>query len=426
MKKDIVLFVNAVRPATFDALDKHHKATGQKLTPVVIVDEAIHKSISKRNGQHAHADKVTVIVADLNNPYSVREALQPIQDRIMAVTCQYENSVHELKKIVPYLPYLPTPSELSLSWATEKKHMRDMLGSYDRKLVPGYIEASDASPETIQTINNALNYPVMIKPSGLEGSLLVTKAENEQELAKVLPYVFQEIQNAYDTWIKRQTPVVLVEEFMAGDMFSVDVYVDSSGECSFTPVVKVITGHKIGFEDFFGYMRLAPSGLSSSEEDNANNAAKQAVHALGLRSVTAHVELMLTQSGWKIIELGPRIGGYRHDLYDLAYGINHIVNDILNRAGQTVTIPTQLLQKTAVFNIYAPDEGKLNAVNGLDTIRELESFVSLRQVVELGGPALFAKNNGDPILEVIMSNKNHDTFDQDVKTLEDTIEFVVY
>lgn len=421
----IVLFINAIRPATFAALDKHYEQTGQRLTPVVLVDESISESIAERNGQKAHADRVKVIRANFDDPYSVRNALRPIQDNIIAMTCQYENSIHELQKIVPYLPYLPTPSELSLEWSTEKKDMRDMIGSYNPKLVPGYMEISDYSSETLAEIKKKLSYPLVVKPSGLEGSLLVTMAQDEAELIKILPHVFAEIQKGYDTWIKRQTPVVLVEEFMAGDMYSVDVYVNSRGVCKFTPVVKVVTGRKVGFEDFFGYMQVAPSGLDDAEQRKAQEAAEQTCHALGLRSVTGHVELMQTPDGWKIIELGPRIGGYRHDIYDLAYGMNHIMNDILNRAEKEVIIPTKLLRHTAMFKLYSKDEGVLAEVNGVDSIRALESFVSVRQTVDFGTEALFAKNNGDPILEVMLSHEDEAQFNNDVAEMEKNIAFVV-
>lgn len=425
MNENVVLFVNAIRPATLAALDAHSKKTGQKLIPIVFVDINISESISKRNGQNAHTDKYLTVQADFDNPYSIRQALEPFKKQIISVTCQYENSIHELKKIIPYLPYIPTPSELSLLWSTEKKQMRDMLGSYDPGLVPQYIEVSDTENQTLENIEESLSYPVIIKPSGLEGSLLVTLAKSHDELAAELPHIFQEIQKAYDIWIKRQKPVVLVEEFMVGDMYSVDVYVDAKGNCRFTPIIKVVTGHKIGFSDFFGYMRLAPAGLNKYEQEKANTAAEMACHALGLRSITAHVELMQTNDGWKIIELGPRIGGYRHDIYNLAYGINHIVNDILNRAGQAVTVPDKLLQNTAVFNMYAKNEGVLEKIEGIEQIRELTSFVEIKQIIEVGSAVLFAKNNGDPILEIIMSHPSKKQFEKDVAKLEKIIQFTV-
>ncbi len=423
--KNIVLFVNAIRPATFTALENLRQKSGHSLTPVVLVDESIRDSIQLRNKQHLLPKKVRVISADFDSPKSVRQALLQLQDKLFAVTAQYENSITELRKLIPFVPYLPTPSERSLEWATEKKLMRSLFTAYDPSLAPAFMEVTDATTKTIAQIEAALSYPVIIKPSGLEGSLLVSQAQNRVELIRRLRHTFAEIQTGYDTWIKRQTPTVLVEEFMVGDMYSVDTYLGPAGEPYHTPMVKIVTGHKVGFDDFFGYVRLAPSGLSQAEEAQALSAATKACRALGLRAVTAHTELMKTSQGWKIIEVGPRIGGYRHDMYMLSYGINHIANDIVVRAGQVPDIPRKLLQHTAVFNLYAPEEGMLRAVQGLRSVPVLKSFISMNQVVPIGAAALFAKNNGDPILEVTLSHHDPKQVQLDIAELERSVNFIV-
>jgi len=423
--KDIILFVNAIRPATFDALAAYKEKTGRTFTPVVFVDQKIRTSITERNGQKQYGDDLLVISADFDSLSSITQALRPYEGRIYAITCQYENSMLELKKLIPYFTYLPMPSERSLDWSTEKKLMREMLEAYDPSLVPGYMEVMDSTDATIDKVEQELTYPVVVKPSGLEGSLLVSMASNRQELIDTLKTTFQSVQDAYDVWIKRQTPRLLVEEFMDGDMYSIDTYVGADGTCRFAPPVKVLTGRRVGFDDFFGYMRMTPSGLSDEEIEEGNKVAEKAVHALKLRSVTAHVELMKLAQGWKVIELGSRIGGYRHDIYKLSYGINHIMNDINNRAGEVPEIPTKLLAYTAVFNIYAREEGTLTHIEGVNEVKNLASFVSMKQSLHEGQSVLFAKHNGDPVFEIILSNTNKDQFDKDVSKMQDSLVLAV-
>jgi len=172
-------------------------------------------------------------------------------------------------------------------------------------------------------------------------------------------------------------------------------------------------------------MRMTPSGLSDEEIEEGNKVAEKAVHALKLRSVTAHVELMKLAQGWKVIELGSRIGGYRHDIYKLSYGINHIMNDINNRAGEVPEIPTKLLAYTAVFNIYAREEGTLTHIEGVNEVKNLASFVSMKQSLHEGQSVLFAKHNGDPVFEIILSNTNKDQFDKDVSKMQDSLVLAV-
>lgn len=426
MPKDTVIFVNAIRPATFAALKAYKKQTGRTLKPVVLVDTKIDKHISTRNLQTTLSQSITKITADFDSPAALKQALEPYQDRIFAVTSQYENSILELKKLVPYFPYLPMPTESSLEWATEKKLMRQHLEAHNPDLVPGYKEVFDHKEATIAAIESDMNYPLIVKPSGLEGSLLVTRVDNADELRRTLARTFREMQKAYDKWIKRQTPTILVEEFMEGDMYSVDTYVNQYGECRHTPVVKVITGRKAGFDDFFGYMQTAPCGLKDQEIEEAHLTAEQACKALCLRSVTAHVELMKTKTGWKIVELGPRIGGFRHDIYLNSYGINHIVNDILNRAGETPVIPTKLKSHTIFFNIYARQEGTLHSIHGLEHIKSLPSLLSISQNIQLGEVALSAKNNGDPIFVVSLTHKDEAQFLKDVHAVQNMLHLNVH
>lgn len=423
--KNIILFVNAIRPATFAALDQYRQSTGRKFKPVVIVNSKIRDLIFERNGQLDHINKVEVISVDFDNPYQMRRALNPIANNIFAVTSQYENSILELQRLIPYLPYLSMPTEKSLDWATEKKYMRDILAAYDKKLVPLYINVSEVTKSAIRKIGQAIPYPLIVKPSALEGSLLVSLVKNKLELEKSLEFTVTEIQKGYDTWIKRQAPVVLVEEFMEGDMYSIDTYVSAEGRCYHTPPVRVVTGYKVGFEDFFGYMQHAPANLTDKQLADVREVAEKVCHALCLRSVTAHIELMKTKKGWKVVELGPRIGGFRHDIYSESYGINHIMNDILVRAGEAPVIPTKLRRHTAFFNIYSPIEGKLATVKGLDVILKLKSFRSVDQVVNVGELVQFARNNGDPVFKLTLSHKDSDQFKADVATAEKTLNFEV-
>jgi biotin carboxylase len=423
--KDIILFVNAIRPATFEALERHEAATGEHFTPIVIVDGKIQANIEERNGQQGHLKKVKRLSADFDSAGSIRSALAPYQDRIFAITSQYENSILELKKLIPYAPYLPMPTESSLDWATEKRDMRQLMRAYNPELVPAYLQVTDASRETIRAIERTMKYPVVVKPSGLEGSLLVSLANNAKELALAINRTLAEMQLSYDKWIKRQEPVLLVEEFMQGRMYSIDVYVSASDECRFTPPVRIVTGRQVGFEDFFGYIQFAPARLNADEIKLANRAAAESCRALGLRSVTAHVELMRTPTGWKIIELGPRIGGFRHEIYTLSYGLNHIMNDILNRGGREPIIPKRAVSHAAYVKVHAPEEGILNSIHGLNEVKSLRSFKQANQLYQIGEAVSFAKNGADPVITFVMAHKSKRQYDADIRRLEQVLRFDV-
>lgn len=417
-----MLFINSMFAPTVSALRSCEKQTGRHFTPVVIVDINIHESIHTLNDQnHLTDNNVEVITADFDDPVSIRNAIRPYEERIVVVLSQYENSIHEFKKIIPYLPYLQTPTESSLDWATDKKLMRAAFDAYDPTLSPASLHVEDATETTIAAIERKLSYPIIIKPSGLECSLLVSVASNRQQLVLQLRNTFKQLHTAYRHLLKRLEPSVLVEEFMTGDMYSIDAYVTIDGKCRYTPPVKVVTGNKVGFDDFFPYLTITPTDLSSAETATANDAVDRACRALGLRATTVHTELMLTPKGWRIIEVGPRIGGYRPELYSLTIGLNHIANDIVNRMGITPVIPDKILHHAAVLQTYAREEGRLKTIHGLDKIERLSSYVSMKQRFKEGDMLYFAQNNGHPAFEVMLCHDDEAQLQADLKTVESVL-----
>jgi biotin carboxylase len=421
MSKDIVLFVNSIHAPTYSALRAYEEKTGLSLKPVVVVDQKIKRTIHALNKQEHLYENAEIVTADFDVTASVRQALKPYEGRIFAITSQYENSIADFRKIIPHVPYLHTPTETSLDWATDKKLMREAFNAYDPALSPQSMQANDANVATIAAIESTMSYPMIIKPSGLERSLLVAAVHDRQELSKTLAHTFKEIHKAHKKWLKRTEPTVLVEELMQGDMYSIDSYISASGTFRHAPPIKVVTGRQAGFEDFFAYLQMTPPGLREAEIRRACHTAEQACKALGLRAVTAHTELMRTSSGWKIIEVGPRIGGYRHELYTLSHGLNHITNDILNRAGKNPEVPRQAQGHAAIFKTYAREEGLLRSIEGLEVVESLSSYVTMKLPYAKGDMLKFARNNGDAVIEVTLCHQNAGQLLADIQTLETTL-----
>ena len=134
---------------------------------------------------------------------------------------------------------------------------------------------------------------------------------------------------------------------------------------------------------------------------------------------------MHTKDGWNVIEIGPRVGGYRHNLYSSSYGINHVVNDFLNRADIEPVINEQARGYTTLLKLYARKEGQLKEIIGKETVENLESFISIKQDVHVGDDVRLAKNNGDPVFEVVLFNESYDKLLQDVATIEKQLHFEV-
>lgn len=407
------LFVNSFSPDQAAALTKYSKLAGRVVEPLLLFDRK--KIVAP---WVTELKRATIVTVDITDTGAIQTALKPYEGQILAATCLGDVNVPHLRRVIPLIPYCSLPTEKSLEWTTEKIKMRALLRNYDKSLSPNFLVANDDSRETIEKIEKRIGYPLVVKPSGLAASLLVSICYHREELDKVLKTTLKKMDQIYKSKRGRGLPQILVEEFMEGTMYSIDAYVNARGVIYFAPAVYVKTGREIGFDDFFGYMRLTPTMLNVAHTEEAQEAASKGIKALGMRSTTCHIELMRTENGWKVIEIGPRIGGFRHEMYDLSYGIDHSLNDILIRIPKQPILPKKVRGYTAVMQFYAQKEGKLDKIQGIFKIEALDSVRRLRVRKESGDRCTYAKNGGDPVLEVILFNAQRSNLLADIRRLE--------
>lgn len=413
--RDMILFVGSFLDVQKGALKSLEKLMNKQLTACVLIDN------NSTNEKLVNTKKVKVVRCDFSSPLKIQKAISPYESRFLAVTCRAEKNIPLLKKAIPHIPYINTPTESSLDWTTDKVRMRQLLRDYDKSISPKFLVVHDASQETLDKIEKKVGFPLMIKPAGLAASLLVTLCYHREELEANLKNTVRKINRIYKERKGRGEPQILVEEFMDGAMFSIDTYVNQRGVTYHTPLVHVKTGRTVGFEDFFGYMRITPVILKPHKIEAARDTADKAVEALNLRSTTCHIELMKTEDGWKVIELGPRIGGFRHEMYELSYGFDHSLNDILIRIPRKPIVSKKTRGFTSVMQFYAKKKGKLANINGVNKVRKLESFKRIEIIKKHGDMCNFARNGDSPVFTIVLFNKNRSRLLADIRRLEQSV-----
>ncbi len=417
--RDKILFVNSFTQAQSKAVEKFSKIVGEPIKSLVLLD---HKKTVP--DWIKEAKDVILLSVDFGDTEALQKCLKPYADDILTATFLADGNAPNLRKVIPLIPNCVLPTETSLKWTTEKIQMRSLLRNYDKSIAPNFMVVHDATAETINKLEKRVSYPLVVKPSGLAASLLVSICYHREELEKVLSQTFKKMDQLYKLKKGRGVPAVLAEEFMEGDMYSIDAYVNARGVIYFAPLVYVKTGREVGFDDFFGYMRMTPTQLNVPHTEEAQEAATKGIKALGMRSTTCHIELMRTENGWKVIELGPRIGGNRHDMYELSFGIDHSLNDLLIRTSRKPVLPKKVKGYTAVMEFYAKEEGKLERIQGLFKIEALDSIQRVKVLKEPGDKCTFAKYGGDPVLRVVLFNAVRSNLLADIRRLEQFLNIV--
>lgn len=429
IEKDLILFVNKVTADNIGSVKQYAKKSKKKIKIAVIRDSKAKKpadvdeqlvNVSRGVKEQINVEQFIdiLLTCDFQSTSKIAKTLMPYSDRLLAVVSRGEAQVPAFAKIIPHIPYVKAPTTESLKWATDKVMMRQLFRLKSKKIAPRFKVIEDYSNKTLELLKKEVGFPMIIKPAELDSSLLVNICFHKEELQNALSKSFKKISKIYKENNRKTVPQILAEEYMEGDMYSIDAYVNSKGSIYFCPLVSVKTGKQIGFDDFFGYMRITPTKLSKKSTEEAEEVAAAGIKALGLRSTTTHIELMKMEDGWKIIEIGPRIGGFRHVMYKLSFGINHGMNDMLIRIAKKPEISKKVKGYTAAFKFYCKKEGIIKKLSGLKKVQELKSLYSVKQNKKVGDRAAFAKNGGKSVCDVVLFNKDRSALLADVRRLE--------
>jgi biotin carboxylase len=416
VNRNIVVLVNDFYQGHADAMVKLSEILNRELKGIVLLDAQVmaeHSNAPDPNGTFEQ------IVVDFSDDAAIRAALKQFEDKLLAVTATADKNQPYLQRLLPFVPYLLGPTESSLTWSTHKAIQRRFMERYDPTLVPKYqmIQA----PNEVEKALRRLAFPMIVKPTGLAASLLVTKVENENELRQAVSRSFAVLDDVYARDKGRGKPAMIVEEFMVGDMYTIDVYVNDVGRVWTLPLIRAHTAHTVGREGFYEYQADTHLELTEEQKAAGANAAIAAVHAMCLRSTMAHIEMYLTPTGWKIIELGPRQGGQRQDIYLASYGIDVCLNEWLLKIGLEPQVDAEQSSFSSTVYLYPDQEGVIRSIEGVEKARKNPSIYNLHVHGNPGDMALLSSNGGKWVVRGLLTNPDKDQLYRDLEAVRSAI-----
>lgn len=374
-------------------------------------------------------DSTDVIYTDYTEE-NLSMVLAPYGKSIVGVLCRGDKYVQYLRKIIPYLPEnVLVSSTRSLEIATNKRMMRQAFTAKYPEITPKFEKVIDASDDTVQKILRNLELPVIVKPASLASSILIQKCNDSNEIVSALGKIFASLRAIYQKEGRHEPPEIIVEEFLVGRFFSIDVYVLEKGNVFYTPIVEYTPAESLGIDDFFLYKRWLPTDLSPQDEEGAQIAAKKSIDAAGLSYTSAHVELVKTTRGWKIIEIGPRIGRFRNTMYSAGYDFDHGYNDLLIHLGYEPTVAQKKpVAFVAAYSIYPESEGVLEKLEGIDEFVERNEgkirYCSIDHEA-IGRVVAYAKNGGHALAEIVFVCQSKQDYDATCTWLEKNVKAVI-
>lgn len=351
------------------------------------------------------------VVADFSSRENLLAAADMIPRSIDAVITTYENYILPTAWIAEHLglPGLPVATAEA---CTDKFLMRSLFDNAHEKISPAF--ATVTSEDDVRQFASTHSFPLILKPANLAKSLLVTKSSDLNELIANYRHSVELLQTIYKKYAPNRTPKLIIEEFLEGSIHSVDAFIDNNG----TPhvldqIVDYQTGYDIGYDDNFHYSRLLPSKLREADQVALRHCAAIGIRALGMKNSPAHVEIIMTNDGPRIVEIGARNGGYRERMHSLANGIDvtGIALDIaLGKKPNTIATKNE---PCAVIELFPKTPGIFTGIDE-NALRSLQSTNYLSVKVT---PGTFTGKAGDGykmVAIIILHNPDPITFNRDL------------
>lgn len=185
--------------------------------------------------------------------------------------------------------------------------------------------------------------PAVLKPAYGGGSIDTNLITSQQQGESVLSELFTRDSIGFSGG-----NALILEEYLVGkaclpygDYVSVESFVDEEIHHL------GITGKMPLSPPFREYGHFWPSPLDSVEHEQVCELAKQAIKALGIKSGITHIEIKLTESGPRIIEVNGRLGGGINELSKLSYD-----KSLLLLAAQQAVGASYSLVKETLNNVF--------------------------------------------------------------------------
>ncbi len=248
--------------------------------------------------------------------------------------------------------------------------------------------------ESLQTI--AFD-EVILKPSRNSGSRGIAKVA--KDISK------DEFMALFDrSKAESRDHSVMVEQFVSGPEFSVEIIVQGK-----TPYILTVTDKKTTGAPYFVELgHSQPSCFSDHDVEIIKEAAYKGVMALGLENCAAHAEVKLQDGKAYIMEIGARLGGdfISTELVHLSTGVDMVAAAINVALGIEPNLHPAGRQHGVCIRYFCPEPGRLLSVVGAEKLEMDENIYNYEIYCHEGDIIHEVKSSGDRSGHVIVTGES--------------------
>jgi len=204
--------------------------------------------------------------------------------------------------------------------------------------------------------------PVVIKPFIGANSQAVVVIEKLSDLYDHMPLLvdhFSKNRAANTSGLKH---TFLVEDYISGQQLTPCAYVDHVGKITLLDIIDIVRARDLGLEGTNIHYRTTMPKLSNSVVREITQILEKIATSSGLTSTFIDPEFIVTKEGIPfIIEVNPRIGGFRYEMMRYAFGLDTDLISIQLAMGEKVTAEKKFKKYCTGVEIWDTRSGTLSA-----------------------------------------------------------------
>ncbi|MGN7386543.1 ATP-grasp domain-containing protein [Sporosarcina sp. SAFN-015] len=216
-------------------------------------------------------------------------------------------------------------------------------------------------PALLETLPD---FPLIVKSASSTGSKDVLQAADLEQLKRHIRK------------LKEKDPLesIIIEEFVEGDQYLVEAIVHEKKIHIAGVIQQEITYGKRFIVTGYGVFAIVPKPLN----DSIMKVLESIVEQFDIRNGAMHVEMRLTENGWRLIEINPRIsGGAMNNMLKAAFGFDLVEETLKLYLGEKPS----LIQKHRYFvftqYVIIDQKGILEKVTGKKRARNSPGVVEV-------------------------------------------------
>lgn len=303
------------------------------------------KQIQQRS-EYQDVHQLTLV--DTSNMEELKEHIRLLQLRgneIIVITSFVDNYVHLASSLADEFCTNVISTE-AISIMENKEKTRTFFSN--QSFTPRFkLVTKDTQLPTRQKIN----FPVVAKYASSTGSKDVIYASNQRELEK----------NLAKLRTKNPKETIIIEEYVVGDQYLVEVLVTNWKVLIGAIIKQEITKGKRFIVTGYGVLAEVPSDI----EESLLDVIETIVSLLEFKNGAFHLEIRLTEDGWKLIEINPRIsGGAMNKMIQAAYGYNLVEETIKMLAGEEPSLEKRTSHYIFTQYVILENKGIVEKITG--------------------------------------------------------------